>query len=278
MRRRTLGVQVASRRATVGAMADFSLPRNDEPFDFRRQAATYGCFRRDYSEALYDAIGEHAGTAAGRRALDVGCGTGFVMASLARRGWSAVGIDFSAPMLAQARAAARGPLHLIRGRGEALPVSAGAAALLTCGTSFHWFAPEAALAEFEHALAPGGWAALFWRYPRRDEPSIRLVAALLRAVGAPVPEGIDQVTVHPPEPFSGSRLVPVAPIVLQVTLEFSAAEFHGYVATLEWVRRLAGAEYTTLLARLREALERDHPAGFGERNEEYLYLARKPAA
>ena len=84
-------------------MAEMALPPDDEPFDFRRQAATYGRYRRDYSAGLYDVIGEHTGAAAGRFAVDLGCGTGFVASTLTRRGWRAVGVDFSAPMLAQAR-------------------------------------------------------------------------------------------------------------------------------------------------------------------------------
>ena len=257
-------------------MAEFALPPCDEPFDFRHQAATYARWRRDYSAALYDAIGERTGSPSGRIALDVGCGTGFVTATLGRRGWSAVGTDFSVPMLAQARAAPGASLRLVRARGEALPVRDGAAALLTCGTSFHWLAPAPALAEFARVLAPGGWVGLFWRYPAPGEPSMRLVVSLLRAVGAPVPADFEQLRVHPPEPFSGSSLDPLPPIVLPSTLEFTAEAFHGYVATIEWVRRFSGAEHAAFLDRLRHALEEHHPDGFMERNEEYLFLARKP--
>src|SRR5215472_5779318 len=135
-------------------MAEFALPRTDEPFDFRHQAAIYARYRRDYSSELYDAIMARTGLAAGRLAVDVGCGTGFVTASLDRRGWRALGADFSEPMLARARAASAGSLRLVRARGEALPVRDGSAALVTCGTSFHWLAPQPALTEFARALAP----------------------------------------------------------------------------------------------------------------------------
>src|SRR5690349_4376152 len=127
-------------------MAEFSLPLCDEPFDFRRQAATYGTFRRDYSAALYDAIEARTGRGDGRLALDVGCGPGFVAVSLARRGWRACGVDFSAPMLAQARAA-HPALPLARARGEALPARASTVGLVTSGTAFHWLQPGPALAE-----------------------------------------------------------------------------------------------------------------------------------
>src|SRR6185503_19654225 len=92
-------------RGYDACMTEFGLPRDDEPFDFRRQAAVYGRFRRNYSAALYDAIEERTGPGAGRVAVDLGCGTGFVTDSLARRAWRVVGVDLSAPMLAAARAA-----------------------------------------------------------------------------------------------------------------------------------------------------------------------------
>lgn len=248
---------------------------SDEPFDFRHQAARYGRFRRDYSPALYEAIAERAGPAPGRLAVDVGCGTGFVMRALTARAWRTLGVDFSAPMLAAARAAMP-DAALARARGEHLPLRDASAALITCGTSFHWLAPAPALAEFRRVLAPGGWAALFWRYPAPGAPSTRLVVALLREVGAPVPDDVLGITVHPPAPFAGSGFEPDALRLIDTTVTYTADEYHGFVSTLEWVRRLAGPRHAELLARLGEALAARHPGGFVEANQEYLFLARRP--
>ena len=259
------------------SMVEFALPRTDEPFDFRRQAATYALWRRDYSDELYDAIAERTGAGTGRLAVDVGCGTGFVTASLIHRGWAAVGADFSGPMLAEARVAAGGTLRLVRARGETLPVRDGQASLITCGTSFHWLAPAPALDEFRRVLEPGGWVALFWRYAARGEPSDRLVMDVMSEVGVPMPGTFEQFRVHPPDPFTGSRFENVSAAVLHPVLSFTAEEFHGYVSTFEWCRRFAGSKHEAFLARLREALEERHPDGFEERNEEYLFLARRPA-
>src|SRR4029453_9196411 len=102
------GASRGAARYAATAMTEFQLPRNDEPFDFRHQAAIYGRFRRDYSDGLYDAMLEGLEPSTGELAVDVGCGTGFVTTSLRRRGWRAVGGDFSPPLLAQGRGARGG--------------------------------------------------------------------------------------------------------------------------------------------------------------------------
>ena len=152
----------------------------------------------------------------------------------------------------------------------------GEVALVTCGTSYHWLAPVPALTGFARALAPGAWVALIWRYAARGEPSTRLVMDVLRAVGSATPPDFEQLRVHPTDPFGGSGLESVPAVVLRSSLEFTAEEFHGYVATMEWIRRFAGAGHAVFLARLREVLAERYPDGFAERNEEYLFLARKP--
>ncbi len=270
------GARGGAARYDGAAMSEFALPRNDEPFDFRHQAAIYGRFRRDYSDALYDAILGPGESAPGGLVADVGCGTGFVTMSLRRRGWRAVGVDFSAPMLAQARAASGGSLPLVLARGETLPLRDGNVALITCGTAFHWLAPGPALAEFRRVLVPGGRVALFWRYPAPGEPTSRIVIAVLRGMGVQVADDLDTYRVHPPDPFAGSGLAAEPARTLHTLLGFTAEEFHGYVSTLEWVRRFAGPRHAEFLDRLRDALAVSHPGGFSERNEEYLFVARKP--
>jgi len=255
---------------------EFSLPRCDEPPDFRRQALTYARYRPDYSRALYDAIDARAGAGGGRAALDLGCGTGFVATELVRRGWRPVGVDFSAPMLAEARRLGAGAFAVARAAAEALPLGDGTVALVTCGTAFHWFAPAPTLAEIGRVLAPDGWGALFWRYDAPGQPHMKLVGELLREVAGDLPVLGDGFTVHPAEPFAGAVLVAEPALVLESELAFTAESFHGYVGTLEWIRRFSGDRYGEFLRRLDEEARSRWPDGFGARVKEYLYLARKP--
>lgn len=254
--------------------ADLVLPRSDEPPDFRRQARAYTRYRRDYSDALYDAIGAATGPASGRRALDLGCGTGFVSASLRGRGWRVVGSDFSQPMLAEARSFLAPTAELVRARAEALALRDGSVALVTCGTAFHWFAPRPALDEITRVLAPGGVVALFWRYPAPHAPTPKLIRDVLCRFGPEIPDR--QVFVHPPEPFLRSALQPLPPRVLHGTLHYTPGEFHGYAATTEFLRRFAGEHHAAFLDALRDELERRFPGGIDEPSDEHLFLARRP--
>jgi SAM-dependent methyltransferase len=255
-------------------VSEFSIRPSDEPFDFRRQAATYGKFRRDYSPALYDAIGSRTGVPAARLAIDLGCGPGIVTSELVRRGWRAIGADFSTPMLSEAHAA-HPAIPFLRTRGEAMGLRAGAVALVTCGTAFHWIPPVAGMAELGRVLAPGGVAALFWRYAIAGQPHMEAISEALREVGVTLPDAYSELRVHASEPFAGTVFVDAAEIRIPTALDFTAESFHGWVSTIEFMRRLAADRHAEFLDRLGERLTRSFPT-IREENEEYLFLARRP--
>jgi ubiquinone/menaquinone biosynthesis C-methylase UbiE len=93
-----------------------------------------------------------------RRVLDVGCGTGLLLARLRRRAPEArsVGCDFSHGMLRQA-ATHQPKAPWVQGDALRLPFAAHSFDAVVSTESFHWFPdPEAALAEFHRVLEPGG--------------------------------------------------------------------------------------------------------------------------
>ena len=78
-------------------------PRGDE-YDARwRTLAARGANVHGEADLVEALLREEGGT----RVLDAGCGTGRVAIELARRGFSVVGMDADAPMLAAARAIER---------------------------------------------------------------------------------------------------------------------------------------------------------------------------
>jgi ubiquinone/menaquinone biosynthesis C-methylase UbiE len=91
----------------------------------------------------------------GRRVLDVGCGTGRLVAALAERGADVSGIDVSPEMLAVARRKLPNAT-LLDGRAERLPFAAAAFDRVVFSLVVHLVHRVAAFAEAHRVLASGG--------------------------------------------------------------------------------------------------------------------------
>ncbi len=104
---------------------------------------------------LFDVLVEEGGLA-GRRVLDVGCGTGRLAAELAALGSRVWGVDPSEEMLARARANAGRSVGLKRGRAEDLPFTDGWFERAVLRLVAHHVERERAFPELARVLAPGG--------------------------------------------------------------------------------------------------------------------------
>lgn len=96
------------------------------------------------------------GDLAGRRVLDVGCGTGALALALADRSARVWGVDPSDEMLARARARAGPALGLKRGEAEKLPFRDGWFERVVCRLVVHLVDRPRAFRESLRVLAPGG--------------------------------------------------------------------------------------------------------------------------
>jgi demethylmenaquinone methyltransferase/2-methoxy-6-polyprenyl-1,4-benzoquinol methylase len=106
------------------------------------------------------AVAREAGELAGRRALDVCCGTGDLALLLAAGGARVLALDFTSEMLALARAklGAAGP-QCVRGDALELPVADAAVDVLTIAFGLRNVAERGrSLAEMLRVLRPGGRA------------------------------------------------------------------------------------------------------------------------
>jgi ubiquinone/menaquinone biosynthesis C-methylase UbiE len=132
--------------------------RSPEPApDFGTLAESYDRLRPP-GEAWSEVVDRMAdlGDLAGRRVLDVGCGTGAVAQALAERGARVWGVDPSDEMLAVARRRVGRSVGLKRGRAEDLPFKDGWFERAVLRLVVHLVERPRALAELARVLAPGG--------------------------------------------------------------------------------------------------------------------------
>ena len=101
--------------------------------------------------------------------LEVGCGTGRLAAALAERGARVWGVDPSADMLAQARAAAGKRVGFKQGGAEALPFKDGWFERAVLRLVVHLVDRERALPELARVVVPGGRAAIATFVPEHFE-------------------------------------------------------------------------------------------------------------
>ena len=130
--------------------------------DFDARAASYDALRPAGPAwwKLFDALVEQ-GDLRGRRVLDVGCGTGKLLAALAERAHArAWGVDASDEMLRVARAAVPAGVGLKLGRAEALPFRDGWFERVTMCLVVHLVDRPVAFAEARRVLADEGRVAI----------------------------------------------------------------------------------------------------------------------
>lgn len=128
---------------------------------FDRQAGSYDQARwGDHARAIYSHALERLGCLTYRSLLDVGCGTGAVLSTLAERdqeGKVFAGIDLSPRMIEVARGKLAERADLRVGDAECLPWPDRAFDAVLCLDSFHHYPnPGRALSEMRRVTSPSG--------------------------------------------------------------------------------------------------------------------------
>ena len=145
---------------------------------FTAGADTYDKGRPDFPPAIAGWLRETLGLGAGKRAIDLGAGTGKFTPYLIATGAEVMAVEPVAAMRGHLSARLPGTKAL-DGTAEAIPLPDQSVDAVVCAQAFHWFANARALAEIRRVLRPGGALGLVWNV--RDE-SIPWVSALTRII------------------------------------------------------------------------------------------------
>jgi len=192
------------KHVAVEEMFDRLAPR----YDRMNRIISLGLDRR-WRERTVDALDARTGS----RVLDLACGTGDLCRDLAVRGYTPVGLDFSAGMLA----AARVTTPLVRGDGAALPVAGASFDAVTCGFALRNFVELGAVfAECARALRAGGrFAALDATVP--TNPVMRIGNAVWFRGAVPL---LGRVVAHDAEAYrylpKSTAYLPEAPELIRL--------------------------------------------------------------
>ncbi|MDE2379245.1 methyltransferase domain-containing protein [Bradyrhizobium sp.] len=153
---------------------------------------------------IADVLIERAAPRPGERVLDVGCGSGATTVAFARAvapNGFALGLDVSAPMLAQARATApKGlPLDFVQADATVHAFEPASFDLMTSRFGVMFFSdPVASFSNLRRALKPSGRLAFIcWREPRENPWMMAPLQAVYRHVPKMPPVGPED-----PGPFA----------------------------------------------------------------------------
>jgi SAM-dependent methyltransferase len=127
--------------------------------DFGRTSADYEQHRPGFPASFFDRLESRNWIAPGRRAVDLGTGTGSLALGFAARGLQVTGLDIAPALLDVARNKAREaglPATFVTGRAEATGLDAAAFDLVSAGQCWWWFDADKTIREVQRILVPTG--------------------------------------------------------------------------------------------------------------------------
>jgi SAM-dependent methyltransferase len=135
---------------------------------FGRVADAYDRGRPAYPPEALGWLASGLGLTPESTALDLAAGTGKLTAGLQLLVGRVIAVDEPVAEMRRVLEAAQPHVDVRAGTAEAIPLEAGTVDAVLVGAAFHWFQPDAALAEIHRVLRPGGGLGLLWNRPEWD--------------------------------------------------------------------------------------------------------------
>jgi SAM-dependent methyltransferase len=159
----------------------------DPPLDplaasFGRVAEAYARGRPSYPPAALEWLVAELRLGPSATVLDLAAGTGKLTAGLHPLVGRVIAVEPVAEMR-RVLAETQPRVEVREGTAEAIPLADATVDAVMVGAAFHWFDPDAALAEIHRVLRPGGGLGLLWNRPEWEgEPWYPAFARVLEGV------------------------------------------------------------------------------------------------
>jgi ubiquinone/menaquinone biosynthesis C-methylase UbiE len=213
---------------------------------FESGSDTYERARPSYPPAVIAHLVATTGITAGSRVLDLAAGTGKLTRPLVALGAACVAVEPS-PSMREVFALAVPGAPLIGGIAEQAPVASSAMDAVVVGQAFHWFDPDAALAEMARVLLPRGWLALVWNERDESDPIVTEMVRISKwDTHAPYPVGRDYGQVI----GTCRRFGPAERTKVPFVQELDRTTFVDQVASRSYVQVMPEPERRALLDRV----------------------------
>jgi SAM-dependent methyltransferase len=246
---------------------------------FERGAADYEAARPSYPPTLIELLVAELDLVPGRRVLDLAAGTGKLTRLLEPLAVELVAVEPVAAMRAALTEVLPG-IDALDGTAEAIPLPDASVDAVVVAQAFHWFEPQAALAEMDRILRPEGGLALVWNIRDESVDWVRRFGEVLvdgaagdpsstafAETGKPYREGIDYADVI----AASGRFSPAASRVIPWTQTVDVELLVRRAASTSFVSALPDETRAAVLDDVRE-LTRTHPDLAGRDRFDFPYL------
>jgi SAM-dependent methyltransferase len=193
-------------------------------------------------------------------AVDLAAGTGLLTRVLARKVAQVVAVEPDGRMAAVLRARSPG-VHVLQGRGEAIPMPDASADGVFVSSAWHWLDPDRAVPEIARVLRDGGRLGVIWSSLDREVRWLRELRRRARQTETAADDEQRQSRLHHevslPEgqPFDG-----IGTTSFGFTRKMAIGDVVDLMATYSGVITASPADRAAGLARARAALQERFPA------------------